>query len=334
MLSLANSLVVKDDFVEKIISVDSRQFIKKVRNAVVETYSFSGVPFQPIITKFNNSDYHDEESVVFVPIIPQYFHNYFEIFSKIIYLKDSGELFKVVFIHNFDTKDGDTFKSIIRGSENPAENAGHWKEFLEYVGIDFICLTPDELQVFRARYTYLFYNDGEYGSKESYIYQNNKRYALSHFLVHPNPDIIVSDMEYMRGVYPKHSIIEGKKIYISRKKTVDRKWDQEDILEQLLIGYGYTSIFMEDLTFLEQIKTIQEASHIVCLYGSALVNCSLCSDKTKILSINITKGYRVQVYDEVFSHFNINHHLLNMAPIDSNTMLHIEKELLDWEKQG
>lgn len=334
MISLLKSVVVEDDFVDSIISIDPRQFVKKVKSPVVDIYSYSGVSFQPIITKFNNSDIYDEESVVFVPIIPQYFHNYFEIFSKLLYLKDAGELFKVVFIHNYDEKEEKTFKSLIRGSDNPAENAAHWKDFLDYFDIDFLCLSPEEVKGFRCKYTYLFYNDGEYGDQEEYIYHENKRYALSHFLLQPNPYILVQDMAYMRGKYPKHQTLDNQKIYISRKKAMDRKWGQEDELETMLVSYGYKPVFMEDMPFLDQIKMIQEASHIVCLYGSALVNCSLCGDKTKILSINVTKGYRVQVYQDVFDYFSIKHHLLDMSPTDDKTIEHIEKELIKWEKQG
>lgn len=332
-ISLSKSLIVQEQNIEKTIKINDRQFVQKVIYPVFDIYHFSGVPFQPIITEFKKIDSYQEKAVVVVPLILQYFHNYFEIFSKLIYLQENGEKFKVVFIHNYHTKDNGIFNSLIRGSKDAIDNIGHWKEFLEYRNIDFICLTLKEFKEFTAKNTYIFYNDAEYGDLESYYNFDDKRYAVSHFLLQPNPSILVKDMEHMRNVYPKHKTLENKKIYISRKKTWDRKWDQEDALEELLVSRGYENVFMEDIEFLDQIKTIQEASHIVCLYGSALVNCSLCSTETKILSINITNGYRVPVYQDIFDHFGIKHHLLDMYPTDINTITHIEAELDDWENR-
>ena len=333
MISLSKSLVVEEHNIEKTIKINDRQFVQKVEYPVFDIYPFSGVAFQPIITEFKKIGLYQEKSVVVVPLIPQYFHNYFEYFSKLIYLQESKEKFNVVFIHNYHTKDNGIFNSLIRGSKDAIDNIGHWKEFLEYRKIEFICLTLEEFKGFTAKYTYIFYNDGEYGGLESYYNFDDKRYAVSHFLLQPNPSILVKDMEHMRNVYPKHKTLENKKIYISRKKTWDRKWDQEDALENLLTSRGYENVFMEDVEFLDQIRTIQEASHIVCLYGSALVNCSLCSTQTNILSINITNGYRVPVYQDIFDHFGIKHHLLDMYPTDINTLAHIERELDDWENR-
>jgi hypothetical protein len=333
VISLSKSLVVQEHNIEKTIKINDRQFVQKVVYPVFDVYPFSGVSFQPRVTEFKKIGSYQEKSVVVVPLIPQYFHNYFEFFSKLIYLQENKEKFKVVFIHNYHTKSGNVFNSLIRGSKDAIDNIGHWKEFLEYRKIEFICLTLEEFKGFTAKNTYIFYNDGEYGGLESYYNFDDKRYAVSHFLLQPNPSILVKDMEHMRNVYPKHKTLENKKIYISRKKTWDRKWDQEDALEELLVSRGYENVFMEDVEFLDQIKTIQEASHIVCLYGSALVNCSLCSTETKILSINITRGYRVPVYQDIFDHFGIRHHLLDMYPTDINTITHIEAELDYWENR-
>ena len=155
-ISLSKSLIVQEQNIEKTIKINDRQFVQKVICPVFDIYHFSGVPFQPIITEFKKIDSYQEKEVVVVPLILQYFHNYFEIFSKLIYLQENGEKFKVVFIHNYHTKDNGIFNSLIRGSKDAIDNIGHWKEFLEYRKIEFICLTLEEFKGFTAKYTYIF----------------------------------------------------------------------------------------------------------------------------------------------------------------------------------
>lgn len=332
MISISKDIEI--DNVEEKLIINDRKLILKIKSPVFDTYRFSGISFQPIITGYEDRGSYDEDSVVVVPVILQYFHNYFEAFSKIIYLQNFDKKFKVVFIHNYDEKQDGVFKSLIRGAKGAAENTGHWKEFLDYRGIEHLSLTPEEFKQFSAKYVYVFFNDEVHGQGERYFDIDGKKYVNSHFLLQPKPDMLVEDMEYMRNVYPKHDAIEGKKIYISRKKTTDRKWKDEDLLEKLMIENGYENVFMEDVPFLDQVKMIQEASNIVCLYGSALVNCSLCGSGTRILSINTTGGYRVPVYQEIFDKFNIDHHLIDMSPVDDNTISHIEREFKEWEQRG
>ena len=91
---------------------------------------------------------------------------------------------------------------------------------------------------------------------------------------------------------------------------------------------GYRIVHLEDLDLMEQIKTVQESSRIVCLYGSALVNTSLCSKDTKILAINYTPGYFVN-YTLAFDNYKIPYTQIDVSLDD--TMEEIEKLILSWE---
>ena len=69
---------------------------------------------------------------------------------------------------------------------------------------------------------------------------------------------------------------------------------------------GYEIVFLENMAMLDQIKMVQQSEKIVCLYGSALVNCcTFCTSENSILSINTTKNYNIDIYHLNASQFNI-----------------------------
>jgi hypothetical protein len=270
---------------------------------VFSTHESYQVFFQPKIV--GQGDLAGVDSVIAFPIIPQYFHNFFEIFTKTLILKIKNESFKVVLVHTEEKQEG-VFYSLIRDHPKATCNAAHLKEFFDWAGIEFICLTPQELEESRFEFAYLFYNPTVYGLDRSKTH-NDKVYELSHFLKVPDAHIVAQDVELLRDLLPKYHSKPNNKIYISRKKALDRKYKFEHELSVLLVSLGYREIFFEDMTFLEQLKEVQEASHIVCEYGSALVNCGMVSEPTTVLSINHVEGYYVPTYQEVFNKFGINH---------------------------
>ena len=300
MTFITKTLEIQEDYVAL---VNQTHLITKVKSPVFSTHESYRVFFQPKIV--GQGDWSGSDSVIAFPIIPQYFHNFFEIFTKTLTLKIKNEPFKVVLVHTEEKQDG-VFYSLIRNHPKATCNAAHLKEFFDWAGIEFICLTPQELEDSRFEFAYLFYNATVYGLDRSKTH-NDKVYELSHFLKVPYAYIVAQDIALLRTLFPKHPPKANNKIYISRKKASDRKYKFENEVSALLVSLGYREVFFEDMTFLEQLKEVQEASHIVCEYGSALVNCGLVSETTKVLSINHVEGYYVPTYHEIFNNFGINH---------------------------
>jgi len=300
MTFITKTLEIQEDYVAL---VNQTHLITKVKSPVFSTHESYRVFFQPKIV--GQGDWSGSDSVIAFPIIPQYFHNFFEIFTKTLTLKIKNEPFKVVLVHTEEKQDG-VFYSLIRNHPKATCNAAHLKEFFDWAGIEFICLTPQELEDSRFECAYLFYNATVYGLDRSNTH-NDKVYELSHFLKVPYAYIVAQDIALLRTLFPKHPPKANNKIYISRKKASDRKYKFENEVSALLVSLGYREVFFEDMTFLEQLKEVQEASHIVCEYGSALVNCGLVSETTKVLSINHVEGYYVPTYHEIFNNFGINH---------------------------
>lgn len=70
-----------------------------------------------------------------------------------------------------------------------------------------------------------------------------------------------------------------KKIFLSRKGVL-RNYNQDEVFDYLSV-YGFTKVFMEDLSFLDQVRTVQHADIIVGPTGAAWTNLIFCKPGTK-----------------------------------------------------
>lgn len=70
-----------------------------------------------------------------------------------------------------------------------------------------------------------------------------------------------------------------KKLFLCRKSGL-RNYNQDEVFNYLA-GFGYTKIFLEDISFLEQVKTIHQADFIVGPTGAAWTNLIFCRSDAK-----------------------------------------------------
>lgn len=339
---ISKNLKIEDIIDKDFIYINEHEFFAKVRGARFDVHNTFDLSYQPLISYVDVDKIQENINVILFPIIPQYFHNFFEMFTKIIKLKKYGERFKVVLVfdsnyHKLDPyianeKTNNVFNFLIRSLNWTGVNSAHIKEFLDYINVEYICLTVEELKSFAPEYCYLFFDDGEYQQEDPFIFTNNKKYNLCNFLKVPNLHITLNDIDNLRYILPTSFVSKENKIFISRKKTVFRKYKYEEELENLAISLGYQIIFLEDLDFLTQIKLLQTSSHIVCPYGSALVNGCLLGPENNVLAINYTQGYRVKLYEDFFNKYNVPYTEVNINDNFDPTE-YLLKVIKDWENK-
>jgi hypothetical protein len=302
--------------IEKIIELGDKELAIKVNNPRFGLHEFHGPHFHSHIESFYESDLdeYDEESVIIFPLIPQYFHNMYEVFIKILKLKESGEKFKVIFLFDANaTKSNGIFDFMLR-KEDGAPNAAHIYDFFKHINdVEFVCYDMVEFLNIKIKSAYLYFDSAPYGydKKEDkyddiiYFY-NNKNFEINHFLKTPSQELFAENSQVLRNAFLKNDVISGKKIYISRLLANDRKFIKEKELESFVRDIGYEVVFLEHMTMPDQIKMVQQSEKIICLYGSALVNCcTFCTSENSILSINTTENYTVDIYHLNASQFNI-----------------------------
>lgn len=84
---------------------------------------------------------------------------------------------------------------------------------------------------------------------------------------------------------PDTANIPQRKIYISRAKAQRRKLLNEDDIWPLLQEKGFEKVFMEELSFREQITLMQESKIVMAPHGAAITNVLFCQPGTHIVEI-------------------------------------------------
>jgi capsular polysaccharide biosynthesis protein len=76
-----------------------------------------------------------------------------------------------------------------------------------------------------------------------------------------------------------------RRLYISREKARTRHVLNEAELVQALERRGFERVFLEDLTFLEQVRLLNEASVVISPHSTGLTNVVFCRPGTKVIEI-------------------------------------------------
>lgn len=99
----------------------------------------------------------------------------------------------------------------------------------------------------------------------------------------------VFDMDairYLQGLFldylGKDRTIIPKKIFISRKNTKRRHYNEEEVIK-VAVSKGYEIVYPEMMTIKEQFKLFYCANHILAASGAALTNILCCRPGTKVL---------------------------------------------------
>jgi tetratricopeptide (TPR) repeat protein/capsular polysaccharide biosynthesis protein len=75
------------------------------------------------------------------------------------------------------------------------------------------------------------------------------------------------------------------RIYVSRGKAKNRQLVNEAEVSQLLTASGFVTVFLEEMSFVEQVTTFAHAQVIVSPHGSGLTNLVFCSPDTKVVEL-------------------------------------------------
>lgn len=210
-------------------------------------------------------------------------------------------------------------------------------DFCKYFGINLICIPEHEFMGISFDYAYFIYGEKDPYIKDEFIFidreafntqgiqkQIKKTNSLVPITIQKNSkdyhmllplksrkDLVNNSFKILRESYPKFDIVPGKKIYVSRKKTPHRNIQEEQYIEEYFEKLNYNIVYFEELTFLEQSQVCQESEKIVCLYGSSLLNCGFCSNKTTIISIKYNIPARSVTinssYNNIFREYSIQH---------------------------
>lgn len=75
----------------------------------------------------------------------------------------------------------------------------------------------------------------------------------------------------------------GERLYVSRGKARRRRVSNEDALWPQLESRGFTRVYLEDLTWKEQINAFRHAKVIAAPHGAGLANLVFCGPETRVV---------------------------------------------------
>jgi len=84
---------------------------------------------------------------------------------------------------------------------------------------------------------------------------------------------------------PKIENSAKNRLFISRADALFRRVLNEEEILPLLNEYGFTSVKLEGLSFIEQVKLFRDAEAVVLPHGSGLANLVFCSKGTKVIEL-------------------------------------------------
>lgn len=102
---------------------------------------------------------------------------------------------------------------------------------------------------------------------------------------------------------------EAEKIYISRAKAKNRHLVNESEVAQFLSSQGFKTIFLEEMSVLEQIATFANAKAIVTPHGSGLTNLAFCEPNTKVIEL-FSPNYVRTDYWMISQHLRLQHYYI------------------------
>lgn len=319
----------------EVIEINEDLFLVKIKNpqySLMYRHPPSTCESDPIIKKIGiNPDKHSDKTVFIIPFNDKYYHCFVEIIPLVLEVMNRVKDVEIIMSceTEIDPKTG-LFINLIKEAKQPVmignclapENpATYLADIMNYFNIPFSCMTAADLIDRSFNYCYIFYekafsyddkkilhpletiyirNDSDRPTEELIVENYRQVFSLEQ---HPFTTLI-HNINLMVQMLPKYSVIKNTKIYISRKNFSRRKINNEEIVEEYFFNKGYEIVYLENLSFLDQIKKVQESERIVCILGTSLVNCMTCSKETYITYIK-PNDFEAPLYDYIFNRYQI-----------------------------
>lgn len=158
----------------------------------------------------------------------------------------------------------------------------------------------------------------------SYFWYDDKKNVFVKQLILPSHTAVPGNynesyIKTLRNLFRSklvNSKINNRKIFISRKKANSRYLQNEKDFELILFKYGFEVHCLEDYSFLEQIKLINEASHLIGVHGGGLTNMIFTRLNVKVLEIRIKDDFENNCYFSLASALKISYFYFEADIID------------------
>ncbi len=144
-------------------------------------------------------------------------------------------------------------------------------------------------------------------------------------------------MKELRNLYLRYycldKITPQRRIYMSRAKAPKRKIINEAEIINVLEKYNFETIYVEELSFEDQVRLCSESSHLISIHGATLANMLFMHDKTSVMEIKNENDYHNNCYYSLSSALNINYYYIFGSAVniekDNQSDIIVDKNLFE-----
>lgn len=124
---------------------------------------------------------------------------------------------------------------------------------------------------------------------------------------------------------------QGRRIFLSRKKG-RRNFNQDEVFD-FLEGYGFRKVFMEDIGFLDQVQTMNQAEFIVGPTGAAWTNLIFSRAGSKALCWMAEESCDFSAYSNIAKIVGVDlRYITYRAGVDTTDDLYTKEYVVDIER--
>ena len=123
----------------------------------------------------------------------------------------------------------------------------------------------------------------------------------------------------------------GERLYISRKRADKRRIANEPELSEVLSSHGFQTIYAEDLSFEEQVKTFSRARYMVSNHGAGLTNALFMKEGANLLELRHQWDRNRNCFFVMSSALKLNYFYLRCRPQDYDANPHTADLIVDPE---
>ena len=116
----------------------------------------------------------------------------------------------------------------------------------------------------------------------------------------------------------------GRRLYISRARAARRRIVNETQVAEVMVRHGFERVFLEDLSFQEQVRLVGSASVLAGNHGAGLANMSWMLPQTTVLELRLRGDGQNNCYFSLASALELKYRYLTCDPANRRRM-HIQR---------
>jgi capsular polysaccharide biosynthesis protein len=120
-----------------------------------------------------------------------------------------------------------------------------------------------------------------------------------------------------------------RRVYVSRQKAPWRKLRNEDEVWHSLASKGFERVFLEDLSFFDQVRLLAETQVLVSNHGAGLTNLLFMTPGTRVLEIRLRGDAANNCYFSLASACSVDYFYLLADPVPGKRDSHTADLIVD-----